>query len=574
MLTPHPAAPSPSTPPPHTGEQTGVQSALARWFTVIASWMPRQALLATMLAVLGVGAVASTVSALSDLWIDDPLKSIGAFIPLVSLVLILRVWHSLDWEMDGSWWGLALLVPIIVLVHLRDHAILEFVIGPSWSIFLPPHSLVAVCYAAGIVLLFGGTRLLRAALFPVALMWFVNPVPNFFTLHIDLPLQHLSSLIARGFAHALGQKLTPDQLRLMFTPDFGMFIAPGCNGIRGAITMGFIALIAGYLYRFRLKVWVLVVAGAVLLGYVFNLVRLCTLVLYYLVALRIPWLQSRAEMGDYIIGACLFFLATALLFTLIQKLGPTGDLRPPRRWAALLIVVALGSASYARAFVQELRHPRPTTDATALGRFPQHVGKYHLVREWNDYMGTGGPLIFYWADYAIDVPDAAAKAAGAVPSSTAGQVGVPNLAGNDAAVVSVGISTLGAHDTLLCHAARGEDWLWHGNLAFATAGQPISFSGSFFNDGATQYMEATTVCNGPTCGQFSTDRRHFGLIYSRPDTQTLLGGEPRRTIPVLLRTATTDTAMASDLARAELTANLRNFLAGADLNQFTSPYRE
>jgi hypothetical protein len=32
-------------------------------------------------------------------------------------------------------------------------------------------------------------------------------------------------------------------------------------------------------------VWVLVVVGAVLLGYVFNLLRLCLLVLYYIVAL-------------------------------------------------------------------------------------------------------------------------------------------------------------------------------------------------------------------------------------------------------------------------------------------------
>ena len=95
-----------------------------------------------------------------------------------------------------------------------------------------------------------------------------------------------------GFAIALGQKLTPDQLRLMFTPDFGMFIAPGCNGIRGAITMGFIALIAGYLYRFRRYAHVAVVAGAVLLGYVFKFARLCILVLYYLVALRIHWLRS------------------------------------------------------------------------------------------------------------------------------------------------------------------------------------------------------------------------------------------------------------------------------------------
>jgi exosortase J len=547
--------------------------------------------LAAALAVLGVMSVFSTANALWGLWWNDPLKSIGGFVPILSLVLILRVWRSLRWEMDGTWWGLVLLAATIALVHVRDHAILEFVVGPSWSIFLPPHSLVALCYATGLVLLFGGARLFRAALFPVVLMWFVNPVPNFFTLHIDLPLQHASSMIARAFAHGLGQKLTPDQLRLMFTPDFGMFIAPGCNGIRGAVTMGFIALIAGYLYRFRARVWALVVAAAVLLGYVFNLVRLCCLVLYYLVALRIPWLQTRAEMGDYVIGACLFFVATTLLFLAIQKLSPGGNLIPAPlpvvgerdhrgnktfaiRCVALVAVLALGSVSYARALLQLAEHPRPATDANALGLFPQHVGRYHLVREWNEYMGEGGPLIFYWADYAVDTPQMRSHHATAVLSA-ADQAGVPNLGGNDAAVVSVGISpVLGAHDTLLCHAARGEDWLWHGNLDFRGAGATENFSGSFFNNGAEQYMEATTICNGDSCGQYSTDRRHFGLIYSRPDTASVLGADPSRPIPVLLRTSTSDTAMAADLARAELTANLRNFVAGADLAQFTLPYRK
>jgi exosortase J len=557
--------------------------------------LPLQATLVTVLAVAGVFSILPTVAALWALWNTDQLKSIGGLVPLLSLVLILRVWRSLDWEMDGTWWGLVLLVATIALVHVRERAILELVIGPSWSIFLPPHSLVAFCYTAGIVLLFGGKRLFRAALFPIVLTWFVNPVPNFFTLHVDLPLQHVSSLIARGFAHAMGQKLTPDQLRLMFTPDFGMFIAPGCNGIRGAITMGFIALVAGYLYKFKARVWAAVVIAAVLLGYVFNLVRLCCLVLYYLVALHIPWLQTRAEMGDYVIGACLFFVATALLFMLIQRLSPNGDLRPPRlaqvvssaggkrpggsrsfelRWAALAVVLLLGSASYARERLDAARHPRPATDPKALGQFPQHVGKYHLVREWNEYLTVGGPLIFYWADYAVDVPDAASKASGEVLSA-ADQAGVPNMAGNDDAVVSVGISpVLGAHDTLICHSARGEDWLWHGNLAFGTAASQENFSGSFFNDGAEQYMEATTICSGTSCGQYANERRHFGLIYSRPDTQTFLALSPTRPIPVLLRTSTSDTAMASDLARMELTANLRNFLAGADLSVFTKPYRE
>lgn len=540
------------------------------------------ALLTALLAVLGVFAIFSTANYLWALWTTDPLKSIGAFVPVVSLVLVLRGWRSLGWEMRGTWWGLLLLAAIIALVHLRDHAILELVLTPSWTIFVPPHSLVALAYTSGFVLLFGGTRLFRAALFPIVLTWFVNPVPHVFNLWVDLPLQHASAMIARAFAHALGQQLSPDQLRLMFTPDFGMFIAPGCNGIRGAITMGFIALVAGHVYRFRPRVHALVVLGAVLLGYLFNLVRLCVLVLYYIVALHITWLQSRAEMGDYIIGACLFFFATILLFLAIRRWGPTGDLRLPKlaaaadadtaaappsfwpRWAALAVLLALGSVGYVRAVVEQRWTPHAVNDPKALGLFPKHVGGYTLQREWNEYLPTG-PLIFYWADYAPDSGVAAAPA-GAAGAGTGGDNG---------GMVSVGISpVLGAHDTLICHSARGEDWLWHGDLGLPAKRGTTEFSGSFFNDGATQYMEATTVCSGESCGQYSTERKHFGFVYSRPDTKTLLTQSPTRPIPVLLRTETLDTAMAADAARAQLTDNLRRFVSGADFAEFTRPYRQ
>jgi exosortase J len=294
--------------------------------------LSRAAVLAALAAVLGSLMIAGTAGALWNLWMTDALKSIGMFIPLVSLVLILRAWRSLGWEMEGSWWGLTILVVTSVVVHIRDQAILVFVLSPKWSIYIPPHSLVAFAYGAGVVLLFGGTRLFRASLFPLILLWFVNPIPHVFNVLVDLPLQRASAHVARSFAIALGQPLSPDQLRLMFTPEFGMFIAPGCNGIRGAVTMGFIALIAGYVYRFRWYAHAAVVVGAVLLGYVFNFARLCILVLYYLVALHFHSLQSKAEMGDYVIGACLFLLGTFLLFYVVRRLSESpGQIKPPAR---------------------------------------------------------------------------------------------------------------------------------------------------------------------------------------------------------------------------------------------------
>jgi exosortase J len=406
--------------------------------------------------------------------------------------------------------------------------------------------------------------LLRAAWFPVALMWFVNPVPHFFNRFIDLPLQHASAVIARSFAHALGQSLTPDQLSLMFTPKFGMFIAPGCNGIRGALTMGLIALIAGYLYRLRLRHWFLLTAGAVLLGYVFNFVRLCGLVVYYVIALRYSWLQHHAAMGDYILGASLFFGATVLLFAALLRWSPQRDLRLPSlavanpvsgrdlqsqllmpRCLAFALLIALGSVSYARAIVRG-SSPR-TLQNQSSGVFPVHVGEYTLQREWNETFATG-VVVFHWAQYAQS---------------------------GEGPALSIGVSpALGAHDTLICHVARGEDWIWHGPLTFPTAAGDTSFSVSLFNNGAAQYLEAASVCTGSTCNQASTERTHFGLIYSRPSARDLLTQDPERPISILLRAEIPDATLSPTQARTMLTQSLARFLSGVDLAQFTKPYRQ
>ncbi len=534
----------------------------------LANLSPQQAAgLASVLAVLGLSTIWSTVLFLWGLWTTDALKSIGMFIPIVSFILILRVWRSRNWEMDGSWWGLLILLITIAAVRLRDQSVLVFMVSPQWSVYVPPHSLVAFAYVAGVVLLFGGTALFRAALFPILLSWFVNPIPHIFNVFVDLPLQRASAHVARAFAMALGQPLSPDKLRLMFTPEFGMFIAPGCNGIRGAVTMGFIALIAGYLYRFRWYAHAAVVLGAVLLGYVFNFVRLCTLVLYYLVALRFTWLQDRAEMGDYIIGACLFLFGTFLLFYVIRRLGESPSQTKPLidapqlpaqpaprsvylRFAIMALVTVFGCVGVARAIAHN--HASAVVadakaDQTALGKFPATIGNYSLVRSWNENLVTG-TLLFHWAEYA------------------------PPAGGTH---ISIGVSpVLGSHDTLICHSARGEDPLWHDQLNLPTAGDtPVSFSAAFFNDGATQFFEATTLCNGASCGEYATDRTHFGFVYSRPDPQSIFVQDPVRPIPILIRAETIDTTLPVDQARVQMSAAIRSFVAGVNLNNLTQPYR-
>ena len=304
------------------------------------------------------------------------------------------------------------------------------------------------------------------------------------------------------------------------------------------------------------------VLGAVLLGYVFNFVRLCVLVLFYMVALHFPSLQDRAENADYVIGAALFFVAVYLLYVVIQRLG-VEDLRVPAATVPVGQLAAAGRGFFARAAAMAvlaglgvygvaavMRAPGPSAqlraDETALGQFPETVGRYTLARRWNETL-LSGALLFHWAEYA------------------------PEGGGTH---IAIGVSpVLGSHDTLVCHSARGEDPVWHGQETMQTSGAQVSFSTSLFNDGATQYMEATTLCNGSSCGEYANPQAHFGFVYSRPHPETLLSQNPERPIPILLKAETIDTTLPPAVARQQLTGDLTSFLGGVSLDVLTRPYR-
>ena len=529
---------------------------------------PAGAGLAALLAVLGLATIWTTVVLLWFLWTTDALKSIGMVVPVVSFLLVLRAWRSLNWELNGTWWGFVILLVTAIVVQFRDRAVLLLVLSPQWTLFFPPLSVVVVAYGSGLVLLFGGTRLFKACLFPLLLLFFVNPVPHIFNVYVDLPLQRASAHVARAFAIALGQPLSPDKMRLMFTPRFGMFIAPGCNGIRGAVTMGLIALVAGYLYRFRWRAQVAVVACAIALGYLFNFVRLCVLVLYYLVALHFPSLQGKAENADYVIGACLFFSAVYLLYQVIGRLGAdmeTSVWALPRvarasgsvpmgyylRAIAFTLLVVFGLAGMAHGFKTKDVSADLSAEERAQGQFPQSAGNYKLVKTWNEDL-MSGTLLFHWAEYA------------------------PADGGTH---IAIGISpVLGAHDTMVCHSARGEDPIWHGQQAFTTLADEngtdeVSFNASFFNDGATQYLEESTICDGSGCGEYASAGTHLGFVYSKTDVSDFLSRSPSRPMPVLLKAETIDTTLPAGVARAKLSADVGAFLSGINVKALTQPYR-
>jgi exosortase J len=520
--------------------------------------------LACLCAAVGLFAIHGAVLALSVIWRSDDLKSMGLVVPFVVAGLILREWRKLGWEVEGSWWGFALLAATALVCFVRSQTLLIVTVNKGWLVQIPPLPLVAIFYAAALTLTFGGKRLLRAAWFPVLLMGAVIPVPQVFSRVVDLPLQHASATVARAFAHALGQQLTQDKLRLMFTPEFGMFIAPGCNGIRGAVTLGLSAVVVGYMYRFRWFVYAPVVAGAVLLGYLFNFLRLCLLVIYYKIALPYVWLQQRAKTADYIIGGCLFVCALFIFFAVANRLRqdpqdvvPEAPVEtPPSRipatgtlWrsAAILALAAVFAVDTVHAYreFQQRQALRPKLVA-----FPQQIGDFTLARTWTETL-IEGTVVYAWGEY---VAPADGK-----PGS--------------GAHIAFGISPLlGLHDTTTCHMVRGESPDWVGQIDSPTAGGEVSLAATLFNNGASQKLEAATVCDTGSCQQYSQSTQHVTVVFNRPRRNTPLAASTTRPVPVLLKAELADTSVPAAQAAARLSEDMRRFLSGANLAATTQPY--
>lgn len=247
-------------------------------------------------------------------WMTDPLRSVGIFMPVAAAFFAFRKASALNWD-NGNWWGIVLMgLPIAffwlthggTLIHFGKEAQYLF------SIATLPFGVAFAIYLAGAAIFFCGMSGMMALRFPLILIMFVNPVPMLIQ-RFDLPLQIIAAQTARAFASLLSVPVEPGLLKMMFAPNLGMFIAPGCNGMRGVATMMCLSLIIGGWYRLTAAKHTILVAGAMLLAYLFNLLRLCFVVIYYWFALKIDAIAKLGEEIDYVIGGVLFFFAVLIV---------------------------------------------------------------------------------------------------------------------------------------------------------------------------------------------------------------------------------------------------------------------
>jgi exosortase J len=284
-----------------------------------------QALAVLAPAAAGLWCLRTQLEGLYELLTGDPTRSVGLLIPPVAALLAWRCWRDEPWQ-EGQWWGLALITAALASAQAAAGYNPTLVLSSATSVMpltLIPVGAVICLYVSGVVVLFGGRGAWLKAAFPLLLLLFVNPLPGWFTLLVDLPLQALAARTARGFAALLHVPVSAGTLKMMFSPALGMFIAPGCDGMRGTVTMGLLAAVAGHLYQLQWLRFTLYVMGAVLCAFLLNLVRLCCVVIYYWCALRVPAIGEYGTQIDYAIGGTLFAVAAFLVLGLPRFWAPT-----------------------------------------------------------------------------------------------------------------------------------------------------------------------------------------------------------------------------------------------------------
>src|SRR5713101_7017282 len=193
-----------------------------------------------------------------------------------SLVLLvgLLYWRILialvrQWGEDANY-SHAFIVPIFCLWVLwkERRRILAAPFKPSWfglfvvlgaldllvlgrlgaELFLARTSLLFL--VAGFIIQFRGWQFFRRVLFPLAVMFFMIPLPAIIFNAITLPLQFQASWLASAMLGLVGVPVLREG-NVIRLPSITLDVAEACSGIRSLVSLMTLAVIYGYLSETR-----------------------------------------------------------------------------------------------------------------------------------------------------------------------------------------------------------------------------------------------------------------------------------------------------------------------------------
>lgn len=175
-------------------------------------------------------------------WSSDDDVSHGFFVPLVAgYIAWQRREKLLSTEWKPAWWGIGLLVWAGLQAYLGMLGAELFLQRTAFLI-----SLVAM------LLILGGTAVVRQLAFPLLLLPFMIPLPTVVYNQITFPLQLFASAVAEKSLEVLNIPVLRDG-NILELASQKLSVAEACSGIRSLLSLSFLSLV--YAYFFDRKVW-------------------------------------------------------------------------------------------------------------------------------------------------------------------------------------------------------------------------------------------------------------------------------------------------------------------------------
>jgi exosortase len=179
---------------------------------------------------------------LVETWATDEDVGHGFFVPAVAAWIVWqRREQILSMKLKPAWWGLAI---------MAWGAAQGYIGTLGAELFLQRTSVLILL--VGMLLVIGGTALVRVLAFPLLLLPFMIPIPTVIYNKITFPLQLFASWVAEGTLNFLGYPVYRDG-NILELASQKLSVAEACSGIRSLLSLSFLSLV--YSYFFDTRVW-------------------------------------------------------------------------------------------------------------------------------------------------------------------------------------------------------------------------------------------------------------------------------------------------------------------------------
>lgn len=381
-------------------------------------------LLAALTAISLVLLFQNTFAYLYGVWHYEE-YSHGFLIPLVSAYLLWqrrRLFEQTPFR--SSWAGVAVAAVGLAIYFTGTVASITTV---------DTYALVIVVLGSALALM--GWQAFRIALVPLALLFLMNPIPNFFYYNLSAELQLISSELGVGFMRLCGVSVFLEG-NVIDLGSYQLQVAEACSGLRYLFPLLTLGVIFAYLLRgpawIRWLLFVSTVPIAVLMNG-FRIGVIGVLVDRYGVAQAEGFLHLFEGWVVFVICLLLLVAEAWVLLRLagerrslrgllaVESLPPPAAApalrsREPGKPAFVLLLMLLAAVWPARALPKRLEVRPPRAD---FSEFPLRIGSWHGRRQVLEaiYLDTLKLDDYLLADFATDAPggEPGGLAAGATP---------------------------------------------------------------------------------------------------------------------------------------------------------------